>query len=366
MRRRDFIVGTSGLVVGLSAGWFGREWALRPRPRRAGTRLGADAWTTIEGLEHTDALADPVMDAMAGTADPLSVLERGLVKRLGIGPDLEPGDFADRLSAAIRQDFKDRRFCKGTPWLASELECQVAALRRLKYGSAAPVAAMEPEAYAEGTIVEVVDWGQRETEVDTPFNVQSDGHSGIWIKAKGAPPWLRVEIGGEQVSANVSENVITTGLYGDLQGRVLSREGEYPIALIDEMSRVRQPLGVFVVRPRTPRLVREDGTVSKVYCPIEDWGPRSAQVGSPANPQPGGREAFWIKTACAPSNARVFLGQSELRTTVSLGLITASVPTSLLAAAGSFPVELHDRDSGETVFVGMYELGAASPEPPRP
>ncbi|MCK9538209.1 hypothetical protein [Dokdonella sp.] len=368
MRRRGFLIGgASALLLGSGAVWLqrGAPWrgAETASAVRARLRLGDGAYAAIRALQGTDPIAGAAMAAMQGVADPAIAIENSLIERLGLARELDIAApaFDRRLAAAIGEDFRQARLCAGSDWVLSQTECEVAALRLMVFGAQPSVT--NEEGYAQGQIAEIIDWGQRETQQDTPFNVQGDGHSGIWIKTRGAPPWVRFEIGGERVGTVHTGDLITTGLYGDLQGRILSTPGAYEVALVDEMARIRQPFGVFTVRPRAARLVRADGSVSKVFCPVQGWGPSAAVAGQPANPQPNGNEAFWIQTACAPPSVRAFLGETELRTTVSLDLVTASVPRSRIARPGEWMLELRDRESGEVLQVGRYAVVAGPAAP---
>jgi len=358
MRRRQFLIaGTAVVAAGAGAALWLKRGVTR---KRDDMRLGDGAYTVIGALRGTDAVAQYAIDAVNGAPDPLVPIEKALIERLGIGNDLgiSASNFAAKLADAVRDDYRQRRFCKGSAWLVSETECNVAALRLLVFGAAPAVDDSAEAELSEGKIVDVEDWGERSTEVNTPFAVQSDGHSGIWIKAKNAPPWVKFEIDGVRVRTFHSENAITTGLYGDLGPRVLSRVGEHPVALVDEMAGIRQPLGVFTVRPRAPRLRRPDGTVSELFCPVDAWGPDGTTAGTPANRQPDGSEGLWIKTACAPATARIVFGGVELSSTVRPGLVTAAVPLTLIGESRDVPVELRDRRSGETMAVGTFRIQA--------
>lgn len=350
MRRREFLVASAALATaGGGALWLSRAH----RHPRDGLRLGEGAYAVIKALRGTDPIAKV---ASEGTPRSAKSLEDILIQHLDLQNsfDISASDFAKKIVDAVREDFRQKRFCKTSPWLISETECYAAALRLSVFG---PLSSDAPsEDFSEGKIVDVEDWGERETELDTPFNVQTDGHSGIWIKAHNAPPWLKFQIDDERVQTFHSSGVITTGLYGGLQGRVLSKIGEHPVALVDEMARIRQPLGVFTVKPRTPRLKRADGSISEVFCPIGHWGPRGTVVGQAANPQPGSAEGLWIKTTCAPNTVRVLFGSSELRTTVSRGIITAVVPLTKLNKPGEIPIRLRDTETGEVADVGMYVI----------
>ncbi len=360
MQRRTFLIAT-GSVALLAGGRILVERAdwLRPslerERKRLHLRLGDGAWSTLAGLECTDTIGQAWLSQSANRSVDAAAVENHLIERLGLGANLAiaAGPFAQVLSEAIRSDFRDRRLCDADRWIVSETECQVAALRLLVLGKDAEP---EPISYTDGTIVEVEDWGPREAEQGAPFNVQRDGHSGLWIKARRAPDWVRFEIEGSRVPTVVSENVITTGLYGTLQDQVLSKAGTYPVFLVDEMAHVRQHFGDFIVTPRAERILRADGTRSSYFCPISDWGPREIVAGEPANPQPDGAEGIWIKTACAPANTRIVFDGTPLTTTVRKGLVTARVPAAHITTARSIKVQLRESESGEVLEVGNFVI----------
>ena len=379
MRRREFLIGGgSALVLGLGAAWLRHE---RPSPTFAKTaapatrldlppdfvpphRLGRGAWEAIAALAGADVVADRSI-AMNPNAESAAQLEDTLIARLQLEEELQidAATFSARLATAVQDDFRQGRLCDDPDWVLSATECLVARLRHDTLGNQADATAME-EAFRDGHIADIGEWGPQGTEVDTPVNVQTDGHSGIWIKAAGAPPWTQFEIGGERVrTIPAPGNVLTTGLYGALQPRILSQAGEYPVALVDPMARVRQEFGVFVVRPKAPRAQLADGSTSEVFCTPTEWGPRETSVGIPANPQPDGSEALWIKVPCAPETTRVWFGDTALRTTVSDGLITARVPIALIGSAGRVEVTLRDRHSGETLSIGDFTIVAADARP---
>lgn len=353
MRRREFLLaGGTVLLAGTGAGWLG--W------RRYGDdrwRLGAGGREVIASLRGTTPLADEVRDELAAEGLTPEEVERRLLRRLGLEdtPEAAAGEFAARLAAAVREDFAARRLCRGSGWIVTETECLAAVLHWLMFPQLREAAA-GPAEFAEGQIATVLDWGPRGTEENTPFNVQRDGHSGIWIRVDEAPPWVKFEIGGLRASTHYSRGVIATGLYDRMQDAILPVPGEYPVALVDEMAGVRQPFGMFVVRPRPPRLRRADGTESIAFCEIGEWGPQETVTGLPSNPQADGGEGLWVRTACAPRGVRLVFGGSELRTVVAVGVVTASVPLELLGVPGDIKVELRDPATGETVTVGHFRI----------
>lgn len=362
MDRRNFIVTASGAALVLGAATLTppghRIWQ-----RLAGTgldtnldaRLGPGAHEVIKGLIGTDTVARTFIQSRSTPVDALSV-ERFLVQRLELGndPNIGAEDFRNRLAAMIRADFRADRLCRSSEWVLSETECNVAAWRYLVYRQAGRAAATE---WNEGEIVAVEDWGPRGTAKGTPFNVQSDGHSGLWFKAKGAPSWLKLEIGGRVVSTVVSEEVVTSGLYGDLQPAILGKPGEYHLVFIDEMNKLRQPIGVFTVEPAPIYRKLVDGSASKVFCELTAWGPQSSPVGIVANAQPDGSAGLWFKISCVPKTVVVMFDGAALRTTIDGSTVTARLPSGYFSAARHADISLYDPVSKEAVPAGKFIIG---------
>lgn len=360
MRRRDFLLaGASALALGGGALWLLEERATEA-PARAGVtastldadfsppgRLGHGAWEAIAALQFT-------APAAVASTQSLAEVEDALITRLQLSRnlDIDREAFAAALAQAIRDDFRQGQTCQADGWILSQSECNVATLRLLGLGGDDGPATRE-QAFREAQIADVSNWGPRQTQVNTPVNVQPDGHSGIWIKASGAPSWVLFEIGGHRVPVHHYEDLLTTGLYGSLQQTILSKPGRYPVALVDEMARERQVFGEFVVEgPVQPKA----NAANKVFCAITAWGPKHTQAGQPANPQPDGNEALWIKTACVSDGMRVLFADTELATTHRQGLITARVPLALIAKPGVYPITLRDHNSGQNVLVGEYTV----------
>lgn len=276
-----------------------------------------------------------------------------------------------RLADLVADDHASSNLCEVDGWQLSATECEIAALRWLAYGSAASSdadQASDASSAADpmiGEIVEVTNWGPQGTEQGLKVNEQSDGHSGIWIAASGAPPWIVVMIDGKEAPTVVSDKAVTSGLHGELQTRVLGTPGAYSIALLDPIRRVLQPVGEFVVRPRSERALRADGTRSEVFCVVQRWGPESTPRGVAENAQSDGSMGMWFALACVPSRVELLFGEDALPTTRTEFGITSRVPLPLLQVSGSVALILRDRDSGEQMTVGEFRIAeptAASAE----
>lgn len=358
MRRRSFLIAGVGAGAAIAGGlllppgqaWL-RQWS-GTTALPAHLRLGREAYAVLDGLQGTDALAQAFLDQYDHDD---TTLENWLLDHLGVDPNdpIAGAEFGQRLRTAIIDDFANDRLCDANDWLLSETECRAAALRYRVFG---PTPAGRSSGFRDGVVAEVTNWGPRSTEQGTPVNVQPDGHSGLWFRAIDAPLWLKVEIDGETVPITVTEDVFTSGLYGTLQERILAEPGEYPIVLIDEMSRIRQPLGYFVVHPRVEPALLADGQPARSLCAIEDWGPRETTVGIPVNLQPNDASGLWFRTVCAPTNAIVLFDGVRLATTIDLGrgVVTARLPNSHLGAARTATIALHDPDAGQTLEIGKF------------
>lgn len=354
--RRQFLVAT-----GLASGAAVTGLALLPRdrpllgrwlpsPAHPEGRLSAGAYAELAAMAGVSPIGRGWLDRHPRQA---TEIEDWLVERLGLAApaDVDAAAFITAIRDAIGEDFRNQRHLDIDGWQVSETEAQVAALRFLLHG------AREPEAeqpYTTGTIVAVDNWGPRGTEQGVGVNVQPDGHSGLWIRAPDAPSWLVVEIDGERAHTVIDGNVITSGLHGTLRDRVLATPGEYAIVLVDDIHRIRQHVGSFVVNPPLERALLADGSRSRAFCPVQDWGPQAITAGEPANPQPDGSDGLWIRTECAAARTQVRIDGRVLATTADAGsgVVTARLPLREIEHPREAEISLHDPDSGESLAVG--------------
>lgn len=354
--RRGFVIG-GGISLAALGGllsvplWRGTPGAIEPlRP----SRFGASALAVLAQLEGTDAIAQAFLADQGGT---VATLEEGLVARLRIADPVSVAadDLVARLQQAVAEDFRSGRLCTVTDWMLSETECQVAALRYLLFGPSAD-GDDDVSQWQSGTIVAVTNWGPQETQQDLAVNVQADGHSGLWFQAEHAPDWLMLQIGEDVVPTVVSDVLITSGLYGSLQDKILSVPGRYEVALLDPMRRIRQPLGHFVVALRPAFTTLADGSASTAFCAQDDWGPQEARVGEVPNAQPDGSAGIWIRIGCAAAGTRVLFDGVALATTVQPELVTARIPAAMFSVAREAQLALHDPVSGDTLPLGIMSI----------
>lgn len=359
--RRDAFVAT--LAAGATAGAF-----LLPWPRlgawiglgAADTGLGAAFEQVLAALDGTGPVGNAWLEAQADGLDAMSLGAR-LGERLGAGLT-SPAVVEQRIAAAIQADFLERRLCDIGGWQLSQTECELAGLRVLALGDApartdSPEPAdATPEAAGSVLIAEVTDWGPRGTEQGVPFNVQPDGHSGLWFAATGVPNWARIRIDGIEAATTINETTVTSGLFGALKDRILATPGVYPVELYDPMTKRAQRIGDLVVRARAERALRADGRRSEVFCPITGWGPAETIAGVAANPLPDGSLGLWFALACAPRNTQLDFGGDRLAATRGDAGVTVRVPLALIESARTVPLHLRDADTGEELAVGVFSI----------
>lgn len=359
MQRRRFIIGSVG-----SLGTLALATTLPGcRMDRAAAvvepidgLLDSNALTVIRDLRGTTPVARSWLQRHAHLAPDREILERRLLEQVTTdeSAQLATRHFSERLAASVSRDFHNGHLCEIDGWLLSETECVAAATRLTLFGENEPA---EETPWREGHLADVANWGPQATTQGVGVNVQPDGHSGLWFQIDHAAPWLRIEIDGVALPTNIAEHVVTSGLYGEQRDHILATPGEYAIALIDPMQRIRQPIGVFTVSAPPPYLILADGSTS-VFCAVEAWGPDGNHAGRPANPQPEDHDGLWFRTACAPDDVQVLYDGDPLATTNDRGngLVTALIPASHYAVAREARIQLHDPVSGEVLDVGVFPV----------
>jgi hypothetical protein len=297
----------------------------------------------------------PLCIAKAGFAegDSPDVIQRTLMSSMEQRIAGEQGDavLVEILDQLIRNDFAAGDIVEIEGWQLSSTECELAALAAAYQGYLAPVI---PEGRQEqaGTVVEVSNWGPQSTQQGELFNVQADGHSGMWIKAAGAPASVVVLFNGESQGTQVYAEHITSGIRGEFMRKVVETPGVYPVELLDRSRMIRQKIGEFrVIAKTTPR---EPG--SPVDCTVQSWGPNRSIAGEPFNEQPGGASAFWVKTDCAFPGAELVLDGVPLKTTVRENLLTASVPAGHELEPGQYELIIRVAGNGAPVKAGVLQV----------
>jgi len=362
MTRRDLIVAVisaAATSTGFLMPWKRvGDWMI---PARDPIGLGHEMAQFIAQLDNVSHVGRAFVEQSNPSVE-LEDLAKRFSERLGPLPT-EANALQLRIASAIRADFRERRICQIEGWQLSQTECELAGMRWLAFGDRSvqkavaqvgddPVADQGPPPI----LATVTAWGPQTTEEGMKFNPQPDGHSGLWFLAQDVPTWAKMRIDGVEMPTQITEKGFTSGLFGDVQERILATPGRYLVELYDPMKKVAQPIGEFVVRPRAERVLRPDGSRSEVFCPVTDWGARETVAGIAANPQPDGSMGLWFKLDCAPQTLQVAFGDDRLNATVSDTLVTTRVPLALLESARDVPITLRDPGTGEELAVGTFHI----------
>lgn len=365
MTRRDAIV--AALAAGTTSVALLTPWGtlstrlLTPKAKVEASGLGRAFDEVLAGLDGTHEVGRAFVESQSP-----SPTTRQLAERLGnrLGTSLrDKASVETSIGNTIKADFAAGRTCRIDGWQLSETECELAGLRWQLFGDASATASQaiaasteSPGTEASAVIAEVTNWGPQSTEQGSKFNEQPDGHSGLWFVAENVPAWAKVRIDGVIASTTISEKGFTSGLFGDAQERILSTPGSYLIELYDPMRDVAQPIGELVVRPFAERALLADGSRSKVFCPVESWGPNETNAGVAENAQPDGSQGMWFIMPCAPRKVQLVFGDDRLPGTRTDRGVTCRVPLALLATERSVSIKLRDPDSGEELEVGQFEI----------
>ena len=311
---------------------------------------GAQLLTVLQPLESMDAMGESWLAGREDKPDLAGLMDVFLAR-------LPPSEAAlsAAIAASVRRDFAKGELCDVDGWRLSLTECQLAGMRRLalQAGLIDPgeVTAETDTVYTLGQIALVESWGPRHTRKDQPFNTQLDGHSGMWFKVAGAPAHARIMIDGRIARTLVSEKAMSSGLHGSEQERILSRPGNYEIALVDPIRKIKQPIGLFEVRDTAPG--KAGHARSKVsFCEVQKWGPRKTRAGVAANEQSDGSMGLWLHTDCLPRGVQLLFGDDPLAYRRKKTGLTAPVPLALLGAPGRVPLSLYHAESGEKLVFG--------------
>jgi len=260
--------------------------------------------------------------------------------------------FQQQFEALIRKDFADNRIVDVAGWQLSEIECQMVALAASLQGQR-QAKALDMTQPTTGQFVEVLDWGPKSTILGNTFNEQSDGHSGLWLKATGASVSVTVVFAGENQVTQVYSDLLTSGIRGEYMQKVINEPGEYTVALYDKTKNIIQPVGQFqVLEPDLSEHGMSEAEFAQ--CKVLDWGPRHAKSEKPFNPQPTGASAFWVKTNCALEGSILILEGRELKTTVGRNLVTALVPDGHQMEPGEHELEIRLGQSDRVLNTGVF------------
>lgn len=351
MMQRRAVIRAMGLTwIGLHTGLLvacgeAATEAARVAPGEDGALAALRALAgALPGVEYVG----PVCSKRVGVAQPLEYLHG----------ELAPA--ADNLVAAISQrvadDFAAGRIEDIDGWQLSRTECLLLAAAAAEQGLERATRARLSD-YAPGEVVEVRRWGPRETLVGEVFNPQGEGRAAFWVDADGPiNQAMRLSVDGRALTTYARPGVITASLDAELTRRIISEPGVHEVELLDTARRVSQSLGFLKVLERPPAARLEDGSVSKVFCEIERWGPDMALAGEPFNEQPDGSSSFWVRIGCAPDEAVLELDGVALETTVRPGLVTGRVEHYARLERGEHPLTIVDPDSNERLLIGYLTI----------
>lgn len=266
-----------------------------------------------------------------------------------------------KISLAIIEDFRNNHLCNIDGWQLSQTECLLAAAFVSFDNYIKPLIVTKQQNFQNASVenfLNITNWGPQKTLKNTVFNQQTDGHAGLWFAVDNPPPNLKVVIDGKNEITFTNESSITSGIHDlDELKLFLNKVGKSEVAIYDSINNRKQIIGYFEVLPIPEKLVYADGTKSEVFCPIENWGPKMAQRHMAFNIQPNGNAAIWIKTKCAPKMTKVLINNFPIKTTVSSGLVTASVPIKNIKTNNdNYEVKLFDKVTNESLLIGKIKI----------
>jgi len=365
--RRDFV------VAGISAGGTALGFhLLGGQPAVVQTLIASDESDSVGGVT-IDAGLGKSMNELLQTINGSDALGRtwldtqspkptlaSLGMSVGKRFDTQARDLVQAVRQTVMADFEHNRVCELEGWRLSLTECQLAALRVLAIdahpGNAAILQAREASQgdsdYQIGEVVPVTNWGPRKTLQGKSFNTQADGHSGLWFQARGAPSRVHIMIDGELAKTSVSRHVITSGLFDELQDRILSTPGDYEIALVDPVRHIKQPIGKLVIEKNPSYNLEQRPGADKGFCPVTQWGPKTTRVGVARNEQTDGSMGVWVHIDCYPQDTTLRFGDDALPLTRKEFGFTTSIPLALLESPGEKPLVLMSRSTGAEIAVG--------------
>jgi len=208
MKRRQ-ILKLSALSIPAAAGGYYYLYSNRPKHdvdavlHYARTLKGVD----VIGRQYAESKQSPIM---------VNELGETLFSRLSAIIASQPltlDQLPEKIQQLIQQDYSSSRICKIDDWYLSQTECELAALSYLQEGTAKTDGPQWGYEFAdEGDVVEIKKWGPQSTFEQKGFNIQSDGHYGIWVQIDNPPQALEVYIGDIKASVTVLDTVVTMNL----------------------------------------------------------------------------------------------------------------------------------------------------------
>lgn len=266
-------------------------------------------------------------------------------------------DFSRWIQETIKAEFIAEKTADINGWVVSEFERDMisyALLVKEKEGVTTKENSGSFQSAKIKHFINVNDWGPKATCVGMSFNPQSDGHSSHWLSTEPYNGRLVVYIGGKAIPTTKGTGAITTKIEGAALNEIIGSPSALDFMLYDPARNIKQKIGIFEVHAQPERAVTVDGKVSRYFGVVSAWGPKSIPlsefIGAKKTP-------LWIKTSCAPTSAEIKLGSIPLKTVVGPNLVTGTsdITTSEIAS-GKVGLNLVDRKSGESIFVGEIEL----------
>jgi hypothetical protein len=92
----------------------------------------------------------------------------------------------------------------------------------------------------------VTNWGPRSTRVMTPFNIQPNGHSAVWVLGEGAAG-VQLELGGTMLPSYATETAVSATVSPELLRTIAARPATLPLYLVGHEPGQRQQVGFFEI-----------------------------------------------------------------------------------------------------------------------
>jgi len=113
-------------------------------------------------------------------------------------------------------------------------------------GDQTPGNVVSPSVEKSSEQIRLEDWGPKEARVNSPFNVQANGKSGLWIKVSGfdVNKGVRVYL-GEYLLEDIGfgNNTITAGLTNEM----ISKPGDLSLRVVENGTNREATIGIFSV-----------------------------------------------------------------------------------------------------------------------
>lgn len=242
--RRRFLGGLSlGAAAGALSYHFGGS-RYSPPPRALGAPLPVQFEQMLRSLRGIQEVPN---NLLLRYGEPQQVYA-WLMGRLGRAPGAEVLDLPHAVYERIVADYRDGLVCDFHGWPMSETECALI-VAQAQNGSSTTLQEMTIENAREATWIEIHNWGPRSTRRGQVFNLQPDGHGGIWFQASGDFSSTVIVIDGSKHNTTLNNDGFTTGVSGEALTSLINDPGTYVVWAYDFSRHQKQRLGEFVVDP---------------------------------------------------------------------------------------------------------------------